>query len=134
MAIRKKIDEVENTFINKEGWKVELEVAYRQRRSVIFVIAGLVAMAAFWDNTWTWAAFFSVLAIYALLAGVRIGFICGLSFAIWFTALAEWPVWFFNHHTISQAIGLWCIATLFFVVVWKKDGVEQVTLRKEKVE
>lgn len=133
MAIRRRAQNIEDNF-GAKGWKSELEVFYRQRTSVIFVIALMIVMGAFWTSFWVWSVFFAMMAAYSLLVGVRIGFVCGLSFAVWFLALREWPLWFFHHKTLSQVIGLWCLATLFLLVVWKADGAEQVKLHRSSGE
>lgn len=134
MAIRRRYEGIEENF-GLRGWKKELDVFYRQRKSVIFVFALMVFMAAFWTSFWVWTVFFGVMAAYSLLVGVRIGFVCGLSFAIWFLALREWPLWFLKHQTIGQVIGLWCLATLFLLVVWKHDGqAEQLKLPHRSTE
>lgn len=115
----------------RAGWKLELEGFYRQRKSVAFVLAAMIAMSAFWDNPWTWVVYFGVMAVYSILAGVRIGAICGVSFCIWFIEGIEarhLPHWMWPGHAFYQTVGLWCIATLFLLVVWKADGVE--TIRK----
>lgn len=107
---------------SESGWKSEWEVLKRQQKSVWFVIAGLITLAAFWTNLWAWVVFFSVLAAYSALNKIRIGFICGLSFALWFAASIEGlivPLTWQN-----QVAGLWCIGTLFLVIIWKADAVQ----------
>lgn len=123
--MRRRYEEMEHT-LSPQGWKEELEVAYRQRRSVIFVIAIMIMMAAFWTSTWIWVIFFAVLGLYSLAAGVRIGMVCGLSFSIWFLCTIEH--WIKPLTWQNQVAGLWCIATLFLVIVWKADGVAQLKL------
>lgn len=116
-------DQLDDTF-QASGWREELDVFYRQRKSVWFVLAVMVVMSAFWTSPWAWVVFFSILAGYSALAGVRIGVVCGASWAVWFFLLIErwvniggWPF---------RAYGLWCIATLFLLVVWKADGVHRL--------
>lgn len=108
----------------RSGWRDEAAVFYRQRKSIWFVLAVMVAMSSFWTNQWAWVAFFLVLAVYSAWVGVRIGVLCGASFAIWFVAGIE--RWATPGTTLNRALGLWCIATLFLVVVWKADGVERL--------
>lgn len=123
--MRRRYEEMEHT-LSPQGWKEELEVAYRQRRSVIFVIAIMIMMAAFWTSMWIWVIFFAILGLYSLAAGVRIGMVCGLSFSIWFLCTIEH--WIKPLTWQNQVAGLWCIATLFLVIVWKADGVAQLKL------
>jgi hypothetical protein len=131
VAIRRRYDNIEENF-GAKGWKEELKVINRQRKSVFLVFALMIVMAAFWENFWTWTVFFSAMALYSLFVGVRIGFVCGVSFAIWFLALREWPIYFAQHKTFSQVIGLWCLGTLFLLVVWKADEKTQLLkLQKE---
>lgn len=131
VAIRRQRDRLEYT-LSPQGWRDELDVAYRQRRSIIFVIAGMIVMQTFWSSSWAWVVFFAVLGVYSLLAGVRIGAISGFSFAAWFATSRAWPIWYFHHENIRQAIALWCISTFALVIVWKKDGAEQITLRRKE--
>lgn len=110
------VDRVEETF-RPSGWRDELVTFYEQRRSVWFVLAVMVGMSAFWTSTWAYVAFFAILAGYSAFQGVRIGFLCGASFALWFTATQQG--WITPGSTLNRIVGLWCIATLFLLVVWK---------------
>lgn len=123
MNWRRNVEENTRDTFSYKGWKSEIEVVKRQRKSVWFMISALVAMAAFWTSPWAWIAFFSIMAIYSVAVNVRIGFLCGASFALWFLVGIEG--WVLPNTTLSQAIGLWCIGTLFLVVVWKGDQVAQ---------
>lgn len=129
MVTRRQRDQLEETF-SPQGWRDEWHAAYRQRKSIICVIAGMVAMQAFWNSSWTWVVFFFLLGVYSALAGIRIGMLCCFSFTIWFFTSRQWPVWYYHHEAIRQGMALWCIATLAFVIVWKKDGAEQMKLRR----
>lgn len=111
---------LDETF-GRAGWRHEAEVFYRQRKSVWLVLALMIGLSAFWDNVWAWVAFFGIMAIYSAWAGVRIGVVVGVSFALWFLAGIE--RWLSPGSTGYRALGLWCIATLFLLVVWKADGV-----------
>jgi hypothetical protein len=105
------------------AWREEAATFYRQRVSIWFVLAVMIGMSAFWTNPWAFTAFFAIFAAYSAWVGVRIGVLCGLSFALWFVALREG--WVHPLDTANRVAGLWCIATLFLLVVWKHDGVEQ---------
>lgn len=115
--------DLDETFSAK-GWRSELDVYYRQRKSVWFVLAALIAMSAFWTSPWAWVAFFLTLAGYSALVGVRMGVVCGVSWATWFVLLIE--QWVYIGGWGYRAFGLWCIGTLFLLVVWKADGVHQL--------
>lgn len=117
---------------SETGWKSEYEVLKRQRKSVYFVMSALVIMAAFWTSLWAWVIFFGVMALYSLAVGVRIAFICGLSFSLWFLAGIEG--WIVPLTWQNQVAGLWCIGTLFLLVVWKADAVAQAQKVLEEVE
>lgn len=106
---------------SQRGWKSEWEVLKRQQKSVWFVIAALIVLAGFWTNLWAWVVFFSVLAIYSAFQRIRIAFVCGASFALWFAASIEG--WIVPLTWQNQVAGLWCIGMLFLVVVWKADAV-----------
>lgn len=109
---------------NTRGWRDEVDVYYRQRKSVWFVLAAMIALSAFWTQSWAWVAFLLVLAVYSALVGVRMGLVAGVSWAAWFVLLIEeW--WAFDGWAF-RAYGLWCIATMFLLVVWKADGVHQL--------
>lgn len=105
-------------------WREEFVALWHQRNSVMFVMAAMIVMAAFWTNTWAWAVFFFVLALYSALSGVRMGIICGLSFCLWFVAGLEG--WIRPLTWQNQAAGLWCIAALFLLVIAKADALEQL--------
>lgn len=125
-----KLDEM----FSRKGWRGELDTFYRQRKSVWFVLALMIAMSAFWTNVWAWVAFFAILALYSTGVGVRMGMIVGISFCIWFLEgieAAHLPAAMQPGHWIYRAVGLWCISTLFLLVVWKADGVHQLRLHKE---
>lgn len=106
------------------GWREEAEVFYRQRKSVWFTLAVMIGLSAFWTNTWAYVAFFGILALYSAVAGVRIGVVCGLSFSAWF--LLSHLGWIAPGTTENRVAGLWSIATLFLLVVWKADGVHRL--------
>lgn len=116
-------DQGQETF-RPSGWREEADVFYRQRKSVWFVLAVMITLSAFWTNQWAWPLFFLTLAIYSALAGVRIGVVCGLSFALWFFVGIE--RWITPGSSVYRLAGLWCIATLFLLVVWKADGVHRL--------
>lgn len=116
---------------SETGWRKEYEVLKRQRKSVAFVMSTLIIMAAFWTSLWAWIIFFGVMALYSLAVGVRIGFICGLSFSLWFLASIEG--WIVPLTWQNQVAGLWCIGTLFLLVVWKADAVSQACEVLEEV-
>lgn len=118
--------QLDETF-KRSSWREEAEVFYRQRKSIWFVLALMVAMSAFWDNQWAWVFFFLILAVYSAWCGVRIGVVCGLSFTVWFVVGIEG--WASPGTAVYRALGLWCIATLFLLVVWKADGVYQIGRR-----
>lgn len=122
-AYERSRDQLDETF-SPHGWREEAQVFYRQRKSVWFVLAIMVTLSAFWTNPWAWVAFFAVLAGYSALAGVRIGVVVGVSFAAWFVVGIE--RWAYPGSTFYRAAGLWCIATLFLLVVWKADGVHRL--------
>lgn len=125
--------EFEQSF-GRKGWRDELDIYYRQRKSVWFVLAVIIVMSAFWDNPWTWVVYFGLMAGYSALAGIRIGVISGLSFCVWFIEGIEarhLPHWLWPGRVAYQTVGLWCVATLFLLVVWKADGVEQLRLHKK---
>lgn len=113
----------------RSGWRDELEVYYRERKSVWFVLALMIAMGAFWTSPWAWVGFFCILATYSAFAMVRIGVVVGVSFAAWFVIgieAAHLPQFLWPNGTFYRAYGLWCIATLFLLVVWKADGVHKL--------
>lgn len=112
----------------RSALREELDTYYRMRRSVWFVIALMVAMSAFWTTPWAWVGFFLILATYSAWACVRMGFVCGVSFAGWF--LLGLQQWIHPGTTLYRVIGLWCIATLFLLVVWKADGVHRLRDRR----
>jgi hypothetical protein len=107
---------MEETF-RPSGWRDEARMFYEQRRSVWLVLAVMIAMSAFWTNTWAYVAFFAVLALYSAVQGVRIGFVCGASFALWF--FLGHMGWIEPGSTLNRIFGLWAIASLFLLVVWK---------------
>lgn len=106
------------------GWREEADTFYRQRKSVWFVLACMIGLSAFWTNPWAYVAFFSMLALYSAVAGVRIGVVCGLSFTLWFLGIRLG--WLPPGSTENRVAGLWAIATLFLLVVWKADGVHRL--------
>lgn len=106
------------------GWREEGRVLYRQRRSAFFVLALVIVISAFWTNPWAYVGFFAILALYSLFVRVRIGFLCGTSFAVWFTMSRMG--WVTPGGTAARAFGMWAIAMLFFLVIWKADGVQQL--------
>lgn len=106
------------------GWRDELKVLHRQRRSVFFVLALVIVISAFWTNGWAYVGFFAILALYSLWAHVRLGFVVGLSFSIWFTASRLG--WVQPGGTGARIFGMWAIGMLFLLVVWKADGVAEL--------
>lgn len=114
-------DRMELTF-GRAGFKEELGIFYKQRKSVCFVLACMLVMAAFWTSTWAWVIFFGVMAAYSAFAGVRVGVVVGLSFSLWFIGGIEH--WIRPLTWQNQVAGLWCIATLFLLVV-RAAGVVQ---------
>jgi hypothetical protein len=119
--------DLQETF-RASGWREELDVYYRMRRSVWGVLALMIVMSAFWTRPSAWVVFFLILAAYSALAQVRMGVICGLSFALWFFAGIEG--WLRPGTVENRVLGLWCIATLFLLVVWKADGVHRLRDRR----
>lgn len=114
-------DRMEFTF-GRGGFKEEVGIFYKQRKSVCFVLALMIVMAAFWTNVWVWVVFFAIMAMYSAYNGVRIGVVVGVSFALWFLAGIEG--WIVPLTWQNQVTGLWCIATLFLLVV-RAAGVVQ---------
>lgn len=114
-------DRMEYTF-GKAGWREEAAIFYKQRKDVCFLLALMVLLASFWTNTWVWVIFFAIMAAYSAFCGVRIGVICGLSLALWFLASLEG--WIKPLTWQNQAAGIWCIATIFLLVV-RAAGVVQ---------
>lgn len=114
-------DRMEYTF-GSGGWKEEAAIFYKQRKSVCFVLALMIVMAAFWTNSWVWVIFFGIMAAYSAWCGVRIGVIAGVSFSLWFLAGIEG--WIVPLTWQNQVAGLWCIAMIFLLVV-RAAGVVQ---------
>lgn len=112
---------MEFTF-GRGGWREELGIFYKQRKSVCIVLALMILLAAFWTNIWVWVIYFTVMALYSAYTGVRIGVVVGISFALWFLAGIE--KWIVPETTANQVAGLWCIATLFLLIV-RAAGVVQ---------
>lgn len=109
---------------SSKGWRSELDVYNRQHRSVWFLLALMIVMSIWFTNPKAWIVFFGLMAAYSAVKGVRIGFVSGVSFSIWFAAGIYG--WVMPGTTINRVIGLWCIATLFLLVVWKADEREQI--------
>lgn len=114
-------DRMQYTF-GYTGFKEEATLFYKQRKSVCFVLACMIGLAAFWTNLWVWVIFFGIMALYSAYTGVRVGVVVGVSFSFWFAAgILNWikpETW------QNQVAGLWCIATLFLLVV-RAAGVVQ---------
>lgn len=107
--------------LDPEGWRAEWEVLLRRRKSVLFILAAVVLLGVFYTSPWAWVIYFAILAAYSALWGVRMGLIVGASFCIWFIVGIQG--WLSPTSTAYEAIGLWCVASLFLLVVWKADDV-----------
>lgn len=114
------------------GFREEAAIFYKQRKSVCFVLACMIALAAFWTNIWVWVIFFGIMAAYSAYTGVRIGVVVGASFSIWFLAGIE--KWIRPETWQNQVAGLWCIATLFLLVVRAAGVVQHGTFIPEEVD
>lgn len=124
----RKRSEFDDTF-SRGAWRQEAAVFYRQRQSIWFVLAVMIGLSAFWDDPWAYVAFFGILALYSAYEGVRIGFVCGASWALWF--LVGLQGWVSPGSVPYRVAGLWCIATLFLLVVWKADEKRQLRAHQE---